>query len=240
METLINLAGITSNLISEYLKSLDKGLDKKRLPATLDKAIDAMQSASVAIDTSGGDFSYLKLAKSGDWVHGADDDEINLESQFAVSTESFFAGFQAWDEGELAGEEVRLLTEPPLTHADLADVGAEWKPLIGFQLVGVDGADNGLQLIYKTTAKGGIKAVNTLMKTIVAHVREGNHDGKLIPIIELGTDSYRHKRYGKIFTPILKVVDWVADLPQGATVADAPETDEVDDPTPRRRRRRTA
>lgn len=221
------------------------------LPAHLSAAIGAMEQVAAKIDTSSGDFNYLKLTKAGEWVHGAQEDEINEGSVFAVSTESFFAGFQAWDDdANLEGEETRLLTEPPLNRGDLEDVGCEWKSLIGFQLVCIEGDDMGLQLVYKTTSKGGIKAVNTLMKSIVAHVKSGKHDGALIPLIELGNDNYRHKKYGKIYTPLLDIVDWIDELPKGAAEAEPvaekkvnkkveePEIDEEDAPVERPARRR--
>lgn len=213
------------------------------LPANLSRAIDAMAGAAVAIDASSGDFNYLKLTKAGEWVHGAEDDEVDTQSVFAVDTESFFAGFQAWADGSLEGEEIRLLTEPPVTKADLPDVGAEWKALLGFQLVCIDGADLGLQLVYKTTSKGGITEINTLMKSIVAHVKSGKHDGLLIPEIKLAEDSYRHKKYGKIYTPVINVVGWVAAMPTNDAkpeVVAEPEPEivaEAEAEAPRRRRR---
>jgi hypothetical protein len=202
------------------------------LPATLSNAIGAMQSASAAIDTTMGDFGYLKLTKAGEWVHGSDDDEIADDSIFAVSVDSFFAGFQSWDDGELLGEEIALLTEPPIRKVDLEDTGAEWKPLIGFQLVCIKGADKGLQLVYKTTAKGGIKEVNDLMKRIVAHVTAGKHGGKLVPLIGLAADSYKHKKYGKIYTPIVEIIDWTDAMPEtdAAPAADADDDYEDDEP----------
>lgn len=213
------------------------------LPAHLSKAIDAMEAVSTKIDTtSGGEFSYLKLTKAGEWVHGADDNEVAENSVFAVSTDSFFMGFQAWEDGVLEGEETALFTEHPILRGDLPDVGADWKSLLGFQLVCVDGDDKGLQLLYKTTSKGGIKEVNNLMKSIVAHVKSGKHEGKMIPEIELLTDKYKHKKYGTIYTPILEIVDWLEAIPSGDATSNTPEPEQAPEPEvtnePVRRRRR--
>lgn len=217
------------------------------LPAVLSKSIEAMQSITKTIDTSSGDFMYLKLSKAGEWLFGAEDEDIAENSLFVVGVETFVAGFQAWDEGELLGEEIRLITDQPLTRGDLEDVGAEWKPLVGFQLICIEGDNEGLQLVYKTTSKGGIKAVNTLMKEIVSRVNTPNNEGKLIPVVALTTDSYRHKKYGKIYTPMFEVVDWVDDAPvdtvhpePAGTKAPDPDPDPtptIEQPTPRRRRR---
>lgn len=205
------------------------------LPAHLQDAIGAMQAVSQAITAAAGDFNYLKLAKNGEWLYGAEDDEPHPDSVFIVDTNSFFLGFQAWDDGELAGEETRLITEKPLTRADLPNVGAQWNTLIGFKLLCVEGPDEGLQLVYKTTAKGGIKAVNNLMKEIVKRVNEKDNEGKLIAEIQLGTDSYKHKKYGKIFTPDFIVVGWTDQTPtftQAPAKADPVDDDQDDDNEP--------
>ena len=115
------------------------------LPANLSRAIDAMADAAVAIDTSSGDFNYLKLTKAGEWVHGAEDDEVDTQSVFAVDTESFFE------------------------------------------------------------------------------------------------DSYRHKKYGKIYTPIINVVGWLAAMPTNDAkpeVVAEPEPEIVAEAEAPRRRRR--
>lgn len=212
------------------------------LPANISTAIAAMETTTSVIDsTLGGDFTYLRLTKAGEWIHGADEDEINPDSVFAVDTGSFCKGFQAWDDGDLEGEEIRLLTDPPVTKAEL-ESGLDWKPLLGFQLLCIDGPDKGAQLIYKTTSRGGIDAVNRLMKEIVAQAKDPDNDGKVIPTIQLDNDSYRHKKYGKIYTPVLDVVGWIdaGDLPATDATPDEPVAEpepEPDEPTRRRRRR---
>ena len=37
----------------------------------------------------------------------------------------------------------------------------------------------------------------------------GQHDGKVSPIVHLEKDSYPHSQYGKIWTPALRIVDWM-------------------------------
>lgn len=220
------------------------------LPANLSSALTAMQHVTSSIDVNDGDFDYLKLTKSGEWVHGADEDEISSQSVFIVDTNSFVTGYQAWGDGELLGEIIRPITEGAVSRQELDDVGAEWKPLIGCQMTCVEGADDGLQLLYKTTSKGGIKAVNNLMKEIVKQ-SQSNHNGCLTPEIELVTDSYKHKKYGKIFTPVLNVIGWCShdfnDDVKPAQKAPEPVVEEepvqVEEPQAEptvRRRRRTA
>ena len=219
------------------------------LPATMNDLINAIDTTSTAISQAAGtDSSYLKMTKSGEWVYGSDDSEVGENSEWVVDTSSFRVGYQSWDDGELVGEETALVTDPPILKSNLQDVGAPWKALIGCRLLCIEGKDKGVQVVYTTTSKGGIKAVNALMKDLVAHVKSGKHDGKLVPVVALATDSYKHKQYGKIYTPILEILDWIADVGQNepepkAAVEPEPKAaavveDEPDAAPPVRRRRR--
>jgi hypothetical protein len=33
---------------------------------------------------------------------------------------------------------------------------------------------------------------------------------KPVPVVELGKEHYTHKSYGRIYTPVFKVIDWVS------------------------------
>ena len=38
----------------------------------------------------------------------------------------------------------------------------------------------------------------------------GQHGGKVSPIVQLENDSYPHQQYGKIWIPVLTIVDWMS------------------------------
>ena len=69
-----------------------------------------------------------------------------------------------------------------------------------------------------------------------------------VPVVELTSGSYKHKEYGKIFTPEINVVSWasmdgVEAPPAVAKVEDQSEDPEPEQPKeekPRRRRRRAS
>lgn len=218
------------------------------LPTTVSTAVNAMQAAIQTQAVNSTDMPFLRLLKSGEWVYGSDDIDMEEGSQWAVNTASFGMGFQAWSsDGELEGEEIAPLTSPPILHSDLENVGAEWKPLLAAQFLCVSGADKGVSIIYKTTSKGGIKAVNTLMSEIVSHFNDDPTSEEQVPVIEFDMSFYKHKKYGKIYTPVLKVVNWLADTPEAAQAVSEPEPEPVkaepepaSPPARKRRRRRTA
>ena len=86
---------------------------------------------------------------------------------------------------------------------------------------------------------GGKRAIQTLAAAIAQQV-EANPE-KPVPVVELLKDHYQHKSYGRIYTPVFKVVDWIGLDAAPEAGADAePETDpqpEPEAPAGRRRRR---
>jgi hypothetical protein len=45
---------------------------------------------------------------------------------------------------------------------------------------------------------------------------------KPVPVVKLGKDHYTHKSYGRIYTPVFEVVEWVS-MSGEATEAEAEE-----------------
>jgi len=74
----------------------------KNLPANMNDLINALDKTTTAITAaSSAESTFLKMTKAGEWVFGADDTEVESNSDWAVDTASFCVGFQAWDDGEL-------------------------------------------------------------------------------------------------------------------------------------------
>lgn len=48
--------------------------------------------------------------------------------------------------------------------------------------------------------------MNSLTRTYGRRVQNEKVPG--LPVVELKADSYKHRRYGKIFTPLMIVVEW--------------------------------
>jgi len=69
------------------------------------------------------------------------------------------------------------------------------------------GEDKGMEARYTTTSVGGKKGVQALAVAIATQV-EKDQD-KPVPVVELGKEHYTHKSYGRIFTPVFKVLEWV-------------------------------
>jgi len=185
----------------------------------------------------------LKMDKTGHWCFGADQTEIEEGSQWAVNPFSFVHGFIAWGDGEVLGERMASVSDP-LPEMDTAPPGAKkgWETQVGMSLKCLNGEDAGLEARFTTTSVGGKRAVQSLAVAIAGQV--DTDQAKPVPVVELDTEHYQHKSYGRIYTPIFKVLEWVSingDEPAPAAVeaaapAPAPAPEPAAAPAGRRRR----
>ncbi len=71
----------------------------------------------------------------------------------------------------------------------------------------ISGEDKGLEARYTTTSVGGKRSVQTLAVAIATQVDKDQ--SKPVPIVTLGKEHYTHKSYGRIFTPVFNIQEWV-------------------------------
>lgn len=187
---------------------------------------------SVASDVGAGGTVILKMEKAGVWVFGADQTEVEADSQWAVNPFSFVHGFIAWGDGEVLGEKMVPVSQP-LPEVPAAPAGAKkgWETQIGMSLKCVSGEDKGLEVRYTTTRVGGKKAVQQLAVALAAQVESDQTNP--VPIVTLKKDHYTHKQYGKIYTPVFTVVSWTG-------MEGEPEPVKLEAPEAPARRRRAA
>ena len=164
---------------------------------------------SIATDVSAVSTSIIKMDRTGHWVFGADQTEAESDSTWAVNPFSFVHGFIAWGDGEVLAEKLVSVTEP-LPELEAAPPGAKkgWEPQTGLSLKCISGEDAGMEARFTTTSVGGRKAVQALAVEIATQVEKDQ--SKPVPVVKLGKDHYTHKSYGRIFTPVFEVVEWVS------------------------------
>jgi len=202
------------------------------LPAvsTLSTALRALEQGA---GTSG--VVILKMDKTGHWVFGADQTEVEDDSTWAVNPFSFVHGFIAWGDGEVLGEKMTGV-QHPLPELDVAPPGAKrgWETQIGMSLKCLVGEDKDMEARFTTTSVGGKKAVQALGVAIATQVEKDQ--SKPVAIVRLKKDHYVHKSYGRIYTPVFEIVDWAS--MDGA--AEAPVAEEAEAAPAAGRRRRAA
>jgi hypothetical protein len=210
--------------MSNLVKFASAGLPAVQTLATSLRTLETVAPMSSAI---------IKMDKTGHWVYGADQTEAEDDARWAVNPFSFVHGFIAWGDGEVLAEKMASVTQP-LPELDAAPPSAKkgWEQQVGLMLKCLTGEDAGLECRYTTTSVGGKRAVQTLAVAIAAQV-EKDAD-KPVPIVILKKDHYQHRSYGRIYTPVFEIVEWVSmDGEEAAPEAEAGAQ-------PRRRRRAAA
>jgi hypothetical protein len=167
----------------------------------------ALRKTAAEVGLPGG-AAILKMDKTGTWVFGADQTEVQEGSQWAVNPLSFTHGFIAWGEGEVLGEKM-VPVQAPLPELDAAPAGSKrgWEMQIGLSLQCLNGEDEGLDVRFATTSVGGKRAVQELAVAIAEQVEKDQSTP--VPVVELLNESYKHKQYGKVYTPIFDVKRWI-------------------------------
>jgi len=189
----------------------------------------AAQSAAPA-----GGTVILKMDRTGHWVFGADQDEVEPGSKWAVNPYSFVHGFIAWGDGQVLGEKMAAMTEP-LPEVEAAPPGASkgWEMQIGFSLKCISGEDAGMEARYTATSVGGKRSVQELALAVAEQADKDS--SKIVAVVTLGKDHYQHKSYGRIYTPVFDVQEWVG-MNGPEAQAGEPQA-EPTEPAPTRRRR---
>ena len=205
-------------------------------------SVTSLSTALRALETDVGAAGVviLKMDKTGHWVFGADQTEVEDDSTWAVNPFSFVHGFIAWGDGEVLGEKMVSVSQP-LPELDAAPPMARkgWETQVGMSMKCLSGEDKGMEVRYTTTSVGGKRSVQSLAVAIATQV---DTDPKLpVPIVTLEKEHYSHKSYGRIYTPIFKIASWMSMTDEAGTPAEetavAAETEAAAPVATARRRR---
>ena len=200
-------------------------------------AVSSLSTALRTLETEVGPAGsvIIKMDKTGHWVFGADQTEVEDDATWAVNPFSFIHGFIAWGEGEVLGEKMVSVSEPlPEMEAAPPNAKRGWEAQVGMSLKCISGSDKDMEARYTVTSVGGKRAVQQLAIAIAEQVEKDQ--SKPVPVVRLKKDHYTHKSYGRIYTPVFEIVEWVgmdgkADEPEAV---EAPAAEAA--PAGRRRR----
>ncbi len=168
------------------------------------------QSAQQA--SSGGDGSFMKFTKFGEWVWGTESTEVEEDALWAIHPQGFQHGWIAWGDkkhnnnGTKLGETMVPATDPLPPQNTLPEVQGSWAQQISIQMICLSGIDKGTKVLFNSCSTGGRKAYNTIVNAVVAEITAGSQ--KVAPSVTLDSDHYTHKEFGKIFTPVMRVEEW--------------------------------
>src|SRR5512137_985861 len=154
--------------------------------------LPSVQSLSSALrniqpDAATGGAVILKMDKTGHWVFGADQTEVEDNSLWAANPFSFVHGYIAWGNGEVLAEKLVPVSEP-LPELEPAPAGAQrgWEMQVGMMLVCTNGEDKDMQARFTATSVGGKRAVQALAVAIADQVEKDQT--KPVPLIELKSE----------------------------------------------------
>jgi hypothetical protein len=179
----------------------------------------------------------LRFSKLGTWQYGQDKEELPEGARMLVYVPSLKVGWVKWSEGQAVQHIVGLTRErfKPPTRDKLGDLDDnEWaelngRPIDPWQftnyLVMCDEA--GEIYTYVTSSKTGIGAVAEISSTYGKRIRMKPNE---IPVIELHCRPWKHRDYGDMVAPSLKITGW-AEVPDTfsdvSTAIDANATESI-------------
>ena len=196
----------------------DNGVDRAIAPApaggaltslaTLGAALSNVDTTSVA-GRSGMPLLTFKREGDGTWSFGQRRTVVEDGSRWAANPTTFKRGYICFDGSKVLGERLVSVSQEMPNPAELPDKGAPWQEEWAVNLKCLDGADAGVEVVFKSATDGGIRAVAGLIDVTRDRLNAGQHDGKVAPIVHLEKDSYQHVQFGKVWFPLLTVVDWM-------------------------------
>ena len=204
--------------------------------AALQTALAKVNTAAI-IGRTGLPMLLFKREGSGTWGYGQKRTIPEEGSKWAVNPMTFKYGYICFnDANKVVGEHLVSVSQPKPLITDMQDVGFPWQEQWAVNLKCLSGADAGVEVVFKATTDGGIKAVVLMVDLIRDRINSNQHDGKIVPIVLLEKDSYQHKERGKVWIPVLNTIDWMSLDGPAPTPAPVEPTPPVDQP----RRRRVA
>src|SRR5262249_50331214 len=201
--------------------------------AALSTALNRVDTASVA-GRSGLPMMQFKREGDGTWSFGQKRIVPEKGTRWAVNPTTFKWGFICFDEANKPTERLVSVSQPKPDIAALPNTGFEWQEQWAVNMKCLDGTDAGVEVTYKASTVGGTQAVAGLVELVRDRLNGDQHDGKIVPIALLEKGFYTHSQHGKVWFPVLTIVDWMPLDGPAPTRAPVERTPPVDQPRRRR------
>ena len=198
----------------------------------------ALANVPIGIGRTGLPMMLFKSREDGGtWGFGQRRTIPEEGSRWAVNPLTIQWGCISFGDGnKVVGERLVPITQPKPLIADMPDTTFPWQEEWSVNMKCLDGADAGVEVIFKATTDGAIKAIELLVDELRNRLNGNQHNGKIAPIVLLEKDSYQHIKHGPTPYPVLTIVDWMPLDGPAPTPAPVEPTPPVDQP----RRRRVA
>jgi hypothetical protein len=189
----------------------------------LGAVLNTVDTATIA-GRSGLPMLQFKREGDGTWLHGQRRTVVEDGSRWAVNPTTFRRGYICFsDAKKVVGERLLQVSQPMPDPSELPDKGFQWNQQWAVNLKCLDGADAGLEVVYKPTTVGGIQAIVGLVEEVRDRLNGKMHGGKVSPIVHLGKYDWNSPQYGRIWAPLFDVTAWMSlDGPAPAPAAPPP------------------
>jgi hypothetical protein len=204
--------------------------------AALSAALNNVDTASVSGRSGKPMLQFKSREDNGVWMFGQKRTVVENNSLWALNPLTFRRGFICFsNDNKVIGERLAPISQPMPDITELPDKGgSEWQEQWAVDVKCITGVDAGTEAIFKPTTVGGIQVIAGTIETVRDRLNGGQHDGKVAPIVRLEKASYQHGQYGRVWTPVLTIVDWMS--LDGPAPAPAPASPPPPAEQPRRRR----
>jgi hypothetical protein len=201
--------------------------------AALGTMLNNVDTASTA-GRSGMPMLQFKRDGNGTWMFGQKRTIVEDGSSWAVNPLTFKRGYICFaNDNKVIGEHLLPVSQPMPDVTELPDKGFEWVQQWAVNLKAIDGTDAGTEVVYKPTTVGGVQAIAGLIEAVRDRLNSNQHGGKVSPIVHLEKDSYQHSQFGRVWTPVMTIVDW---MPLNGPAPKPPVAAQPPAEQPRRRR----
>jgi hypothetical protein len=173
---------------------------------------------------------FLRFSKAGEFTL-SDVDVVAAGTRCVAHVTEVEHGWRKWLGNKLADRKVGKIVDGfiPGPRGQLGDTDEQqweigndgerrdpWQLYASIPLVRLDTNEG---YAFSMSSKGGMRAIYSLVRAYGGRVRDHGETAGL-PIVELQPGHYRHRQYGKIFFPDLKIVNWTGGDGKPLSIAD--------------------
>lgn len=176
-----------------------------------------LATSAQSLPSSNGGAQFLKMDKgNGDWIFGQEETVVEEGSLWAINPLSLMHGWVAWDSdaGGAPVEEIMVSINRPLPDVNSlpelppskSGKRLDYQQQRSVQIVCVSGEDKGTTCEYKQSSVGAMKLFGKITNDLLDQLDKDPDN--IVAIVTLGSDRYKHKKYGWIYNPEWAVQEW--------------------------------
>jgi hypothetical protein len=170
---------------------------------------ETFRQNKVTPETGGGvPFLSFDSKRTGEWLFGVDKEPCTGEV-FSLDLTSLKHGWIQWHQKKANRRMAPINAELPEPQDPIEYTDSKGRAQVDEANEGrsFEGSfADGTRFLFETNSFGGRKAVDSVLQQLF--VRAAQNSPYLFPQIELASESYEHKEWGKLWNPQLTIAAW--------------------------------